>query len=93
VHKNGLGKRSFAMMHLKKILTEVRACTIRETQLAQGVRPILQFHPKARILIAGQAPWRKVHDSGVPFDDASGDRLREWMGVTCEVFYDTLRRL
>jgi uracil-DNA glycosylase len=49
---------------------------------------VLQFHPKARILIAGQAPGRKVHDSGVPFDDASGDRLRDWMGVTREVFYD-----
>jgi uracil-DNA glycosylase len=46
------------------------------------------LHPKARILIAGQAPGKKVHDSGVPFDDASGNRLREWMGVTREVFYD-----
>jgi len=76
------------MMPLKKILNEVRACTICEAQLVQGVRPVLQFHPRARILIAGQAPGRKVHDSGVPFDDASGDRLREWMGVTREVFYD-----
>lgn len=75
-------------MPLKKILAEIRACTICEAQLVQGARPILQFHPKARILIAGQAPGRKVHDSGVPFDDASGDRLREWMGVTREVFYD-----
>jgi uracil-DNA glycosylase len=46
------------------------------------------MHPKARILIAGQAPGRKVHHSGVPFDDASGNRLREWLGVTREVFYD-----
>jgi len=50
---------------------------------------VLQLHPKARILIAGQAPGRKVHESGVPFDDPSGKRLREWLGVTPEVFYDS----
>ncbi len=77
------------MAPLKKMLTEIWACNICEEQLPQGARPVLQFHPKARILIAGQAPGRKVHDSGVPFDDASGDRLREWMGVTREVFYDS----
>jgi len=76
------------MMPLKEILSEILACKICEAQLPHGARPVLQFHPKARILIAGQAPGRKVHDSGVPFDDASGDRLREWMGVTREVFYD-----
>jgi uracil-DNA glycosylase len=46
------------------------------------------MHPHARVLIAGQAPGRRVHASGVPFDDASGDRLREWMGIPREVFYD-----
>lgn len=76
------------MMPLKEILSEILACKICEAQLPHGARPVLQFHPKARILIAGQAPGRKVHDSGVPFDDASGDRLRDWMGVTREVFYD-----
>jgi len=70
------------------LLTEVRACTICAPHLAHGVRPVLQADPRARVLIAGQAPGRKVHQSGVPFDDASGDRLREWMGVTREVFYD-----
>jgi uracil-DNA glycosylase len=49
---------------------------------------VVQLHPRARLLIAGQAPGRKVHESGIPFDDASGNRLREWMGVTREVFYD-----
>lgn len=48
----------------------------------------MQLSAKARVLIAGQAPGRKVHESGVPFDDASGNRLREWLGVTQEVFYD-----
>lgn len=70
------------------MLSDILACKICETQLPHGARPVLQFHPKARILIAGQAPGRKVHDSGIPFDDASGDRLRDWMGVTREVFYD-----
>ena len=46
------------------------------------------MHPKARILIAGQAPGKKVHESGVPFDDASGKRLRKWLGVSRDVFYD-----
>ena len=70
------------------LLAEVRACTICASQLPHGVRPVLQVHPRARVLIAGQAPGQKVHESGVPFADASGDRLREWMGVTRQVFYD-----
>ncbi len=70
------------------LLTEVRACSICEAHLPLGPRPVLQIGSKARILIAGQAPGRKVHESGVPFDDASGNRLREWLGVTREVFYD-----
>ena len=53
-----------------------------------GPRPVLQLDPTSRVLIAGQAPGKKVHDSGVSFDDVSGNRLREWLGVTREVFYD-----
>ncbi len=53
-----------------------------------GPRPVLQLDPKARVLIAAQAPGRKVHASGIPFDDASGNRLRDWLGMTREVFYD-----
>jgi uracil-DNA glycosylase len=56
--------------------------------LPHGPRPVLQFSESAKILIAGQAPGRKVHESGVPFDDASGDRLRDWMGVDRDTFYD-----
>ncbi len=70
------------------LLSEVRACTICKSELPLGPRPVLQLHPNARVLIAGQAPGKRVHESGVPFDDASGKRLREWMGVTTEVFYD-----
>lgn len=70
------------------LLAEVRSCTICASDLALGPRPIVQLDPKAPILIAGQAPGRKVHESGVAFDDASGDRLREWMGISAESFYD-----
>jgi uracil-DNA glycosylase len=76
------------MKSLEALLTEVRGCTLCAAHLPHGVRPVLQMRPQARVLIVGQAPGRKVHESGIPFDDASGDRLREWMGVTHEVFYD-----
>jgi len=79
------------MTSFASLLAEARACSICEAHLPHGVRPVLQIHPQARVLIAGQAPGRKVHGSGVPFDDASGDRLREWMGVTHEVFYDSMQ--
>ena len=70
------------------LLAQVRACEICAADLPFGPRPVLQMHPEARILIAGQAPGRRVHESGVPFEDPSGDRLRAWMGVGPDVFYD-----
>jgi uracil-DNA glycosylase len=70
------------------LLKEVRGCTTCAASLAHGPRPVVQVDARARILIAGQAPGRKVHDSGVPFDDASGKRLREWMGLDPDSFYD-----
>lgn len=76
---------------LETLLVRVRDCRICEPFLEHGVRPVLQVASSARILIAGQAPGRRVHESGVPFDDPSGDRLREWMGVTRDVFYDPTR--
>jgi uracil-DNA glycosylase len=76
------------MSQLDKLLSEVRACTICEPYLPNGARPVLQLHPDAKILIAGQAPGRRVHASGIPFDDPSGDRLRDWMGVSKEIFYN-----
>ena len=79
------------MPDFESLLVDVRACSLCEKHLPLGARPVLQMHPKARILIAGQAPGRKVHESGVPFDDASGSRLREWLSVSCEVFYDPRR--
>ena len=76
------------MPHYKELLADVRACTLCADNLPFGPRPVLQLDPKAKILIVGQAPGRKVHESGVPFDDASGKRLRMWMGIGDEVFYD-----
>ena len=75
-------------MGFESLINDVRACTICARHLPSGPRPVIQIHPESRILIAGQAPGRKVHESGVPFDDASGKRLREWMGVTRDEFYN-----
>lgn len=75
-------------MSLIPLLAEVEACTLCRDHLPQVPRPILQLHPEARILIASQAPGRRAHASGIPFDDASGERLRDWMGIAPEVFYD-----
>lgn len=72
----------------KRLIAEAKACTICVAHLPLGPHPVFQIHPSARILIAGQAPGGRVHTSGVPFDDASGERLRSWMGVTRETFYD-----
>lgn len=69
------------------MLEEIRACT-RCQGLPLGPRPILQAGLRSRILIVGQAPGRLTHAKGLPFDDVSGNRLREWMGVDRETFYD-----
>jgi len=77
------------MSSLASLLKEVRNCEICSEFLPCGIRPVLQVDSSAKILIAGQAPGRVVHETGIPFDDASGKRLREWMGVTSEEFYDS----
>lgn len=79
------------MIPLTTLLTEIRQCTLCSTYLPLGPRPVLQVDSGARILIAGQAPGRKVHASGVPFSDASGERLRDWLGISSETFYDASR--
>ena len=73
---------------LNSLLGEVRACRACADVLPLGPRPVVQMSATARILIASQAPGTKVHESGIPFSDASGDRLREWMAVPDEIFYD-----
>ena len=73
------------------LLAEVRACRICEAQLPHGPRPVVRGTPDARLLIVGQAPGRRVHETGIPFNDPSGDRLRDWMGIDRETFYDESR--
>lgn len=72
----------------KNLLDEVRACEICKDHLPLGPRPIVQLHPKAKILIVGQAPGRRVHETGIAFNDPSGDRLRDWMAISKKVFYN-----
>ncbi len=76
------------MTPFETLLRDIRFCQICTVHLPHGPRPVVQADPSARILIAGQAPGRKVHDTGIPFNDPSGDRLRLWLGVTREQFYD-----
>lgn len=73
------------------LLTQVSQCVICEAQLPLGARPVVQFNPNAQILIAGQAPGLKVHQTGIPFDDASGQRLRQWLGLSKDDFYDATK--
>jgi uracil-DNA glycosylase len=73
---------------MKKLLEDIRSCTLCKAHLPLGPRPIVRLHPKSKILIIGQAPGTKVHASGVPWDDVSGKELRRWLGVGPETFYD-----
>lgn len=73
---------------LDKLLLEVRSCRSCEGDLPLGPNPILRAKRSARVLIIGQAPGTKVHESGTPWNDASGKRLRNWMGVDEEIFYN-----
>jgi uracil-DNA glycosylase len=74
--------------NIDSLLAQVRACTTCAPHLPLGPRPVLQVSPRATILIAGQAPGARVHETGVPFDDPSGERLRDWMGVDRDTFYN-----
>ena len=73
---------------LDDLLKEVRACRTCEPHLPLGPRPVLRASASARILIIGQAPGTKVHETGIPWNDASGKRLRDWMQIGFERFYD-----
>ena len=73
---------------LDYLLKEVRACRACEEELPLGPRPVLRANRSAQILIIGQAPGTKVHASGIPWNDPSGDRLRDWMQIDHELFYD-----
>ena len=76
---------------LERLVTEIRACTACASVLPLGPRPVLHVSPTARILIASQAPGTRVHETGQSFNDASGDRLRGWLGIDRTTFYDATR--
>ena len=80
-----------AAADLSSLLADIRACRVCEPNLADGVRPVLRISKTARLCIAGQAPGIRVHASGNPYDDRSGIRLRSWLGMDSETFYDESR--
>lgn len=73
------------------LLTEIRACDVCRLALPNPPRPILQLGGRSRLLIIGQAPGRRAHESGIPWNDASGVRLRGWLGLSDSEFYDPTR--
>ena len=70
------------------LIDQVKACRICAEKLPHCPRPVIQIGREARLLIAGQAPGSKVHETGIPFDDPSGDTLRAWLGIDKATFYD-----
>ena len=74
-------------MSLSAVLDDIAACRACAGELPHAPRPVVFVRPQTRLLIAGQAPGRRVHESGLPFTDASGDRLRQWMGIDAATFY------
>ncbi|MFA5122874.1 uracil-DNA glycosylase family protein [Zavarzinia sp.] len=73
------------------LAAEVRTCRICAAVLPHEPRPVLRGSSGARLLVVGQAPGRRVHETGIPFNDPSGERLRDWMGIDREIFYDEAR--
>ncbi len=76
---------------LENLARNIRACRLCEGQLPLGPRPVIQVDRRAKILVAAQAPGTRVHETGIPFNDPSGDRLRNWMGIDRDTFYDPAR--
>jgi uracil-DNA glycosylase len=74
-----------------ELLTEIRACRVCATHLPHEPRPVLRARRSAKLVIVGQAPGTRVHASGTPFTDPSGDRLRSWLGIDSDTFYDERR--
>lgn len=84
------------MSNLEALTAEIRACRLCRDQpagppLPHEPRPVLRVSPTATLCIVGQAPGTRVHESGVPFTDPSGDRLRQWLGIDSDTFYDVAR--
>ena len=74
-------------MPLDAVLSDIAACRACAGELPHAPRPVVRVSAQTRLLICGQAPGRRVHESGLPFDDPSGDRIRSWMGVDRDTFY------
>ena len=75
-------------IQLKPLLTEIRACQVCAVHLPHPPNPVLRAHANARLLLIGQAPGRRVHETGIPWKDPSGDTLRDWLQLMPEQFYD-----
>jgi uracil-DNA glycosylase family 4 len=73
---------------MKKLLLEIRGCRVCEQYLELGANPVVAAGASAKIIIIGQAPGKKVHETGIPWDDKSGDNLRAWLGIDKPIFYD-----
>jgi len=82
---------SIPVVSLDELVVRARACRVCAEHLPHGPRPVLQIDRAARVLVIGQAPGAKVHASGVPWSDRSGERLRAWMGIDETAFYDARR--
>jgi uracil-DNA glycosylase len=82
---------SSAEIELERLAAEIRSCRVCADYLPLGPRPVFQVSTTARLLIASQAPGTKVHETGPPFNDASGDRLRAWLEMGRDTFYDVSR--
>ena len=79
------------MSRLEQLLQEVRSCQACAARLPYAPRPVLRAAAGARLLIVGQAPGTRVHATGIPWNDPSGDRLRDWLGIDRELFYNEQR--
>lgn len=75
-------------MSLPQLLADISACTVCAKHLPLGPRPVVRASQNSKLLIIGQAPGTKVHETGIPWNDASGERLRQWLGVSSDLFYD-----
>ncbi len=85
------GPQHLPHLDLPSLLADIRACRVCEAHLPLGPRPIVQASATARLLIVGQAPGTKVHQSGIPWNDNSGETLRRWLQIDADVFYDANR--
>ena len=86
-----IANRSDGTVELAALLAEIRGCTLCAAHLPLGPRPVLRASPSARLMIIGQAPGTRVHESGIPWNDPSGNRLRDWLQVEPDDFYDENR--